>query len=94
MQIIVKCGNDDCRSEFKANVKDPEWICPQCDRVIPNKNYPFLTAKLMQARSKPEDANWERLHDDLLEKAAEIIKEKDAEIEELKKRLNISEEED
>jgi len=87
MQIIVKCGSETCRKEFKAKTNEPEWICPNCERVIENKNYPFLTARLMEAKANPDKANWKLLHDELLEKAAEIIREKDREIENLNKKI-------
>ncbi|UCH90098.1 MAG: hypothetical protein JSV49_05505 [Thermoplasmata archaeon] len=87
MQIIVKCGSDECRSEFRADIKERDWICPNCDRVIPNKNYPFLTAQLMEAKTKPDEANWKALHEDLLQRATELVKEREDEIAELKERI-------
>ena len=87
MEIIVKCGSETCREEFKARTGEPQWVCPKCDRVIENRNYPFLTARLMEAKANPGTANWKLLHDELLEKAVTIIKEKDKEIEELKKKM-------
>ena len=87
MEIIVKCGSESCRKEFKARTNEPEWVCPNCERIIVNKNYPFLTARLMEAKSNPDKANWKLLHDELLEKAAGIIREKDKEIEILAKKV-------
>jgi len=87
MQIIIKCGSDECRKEFRADIKVPEWICPHCERVIPNKNYPFLTAKLMEARSNPDNVDWKKMHEDLLADAIEKIKDKEEEINKLKKKI-------
>ena len=87
MKIIVKCGSDECREEFKADIKEPIWICPHCDREIKNKNYPFLTVPLMEALSKPDEANWRSLHDDLLQRAIEKVKELEKEIVELNRRI-------
>lgn len=87
MKIIVKCGSDECRTEFRADISDPEWICPNCDRVIENKNYPFLSAQLMEALTKPDEANWRALHDDLLERAIKKVKEQEEEMAKLEERI-------
>jgi hypothetical protein len=87
MEIIVKCGSDECRGEFRAEIKEKEWICPHCDRVIDNKNYPFLSAKLMEALTNPKQADWKELHDELLTKAIEMVKEREDIIAELEKRI-------
>ena len=87
MQIIVKCGSEECRKEFRAEVEEPEWVCPHCERVIENKNYPFLTAKLMEARSNPDNVDWKELHEDLLADAIALVKEKEEEIKKLEKKI-------
>jgi hypothetical protein len=66
MNIRVVCGNDDCRKEFSADTEEPEWICQNCDRVIKNPHFPFLTARVMHSRFRPEDVDWEELLDRLL----------------------------
>ena len=71
--MIVKCGNPDCREEFKVSSKDPEWECPACSRAIVNRNYPFLTAKLMQAKIDGDLADWKGLFADLIDSARSEI---------------------
>ena len=73
MWMIVKCGDPDCRKEFKVSSKDPEWECPSCSRVIVNRHYPFLTARFMQARIDGDDADWKGLLSDLIESARKEI---------------------
>jgi len=75
MQMIVKCGDDECREEFKVASEEPAWECPACGRVIQNKNYPFLTAKLMQARIDGDQNDWKKTFEELLEKTrTEVVK--------------------
>jgi len=75
MQMIVKCGDPECREEFKVGSEDPTWECPACGRAILNRNYPFLTAKLMQARIDGDENDWKTTFKDLLEKARmEVVK--------------------
>ena len=66
MNIRVICGNDDCRKEFSADTEEPEWVCPDCDRVIKNPHFPFLTARVMHSRFRPDQVDWEELRDRLL----------------------------
>ncbi len=66
MNIRVICGDDDCRKEFSADTEEPEWICPDCDRVIKNPHFPFLTARVMHSRFRPDQVDWEELLDRLL----------------------------
>ena len=87
MRMIVICGNEDCNQEFDADTKDREWKCPHCDRVIVNKNYPFLTAKFMDAKINPDLANWQDLYEELLEEACKLVAEKDEIIDELESKL-------
>lgn len=75
MLMIIKCGDSECREEFKTGSEEPSWECPACGRVILNKNYPFLTAKLMQARIDGGENDWKATFQDLLEKARmEVVK--------------------
>lgn len=58
MRMKVKCGNEDCRTEFFVESSEPLWTCTECGREITNRNYPFLTARLMQARIDGPRADW------------------------------------
>ncbi|MFW3145978.1 MAG: hypothetical protein ACMUIE_04115 [Thermoplasmatota archaeon] len=69
MRMQVKCGNMDCRNEFYVDTMDPVWICDNCSREIINANYPFLTAKLMQAKIEGEQADWKEMFGLLLDMA-------------------------
>lgn len=78
VQIKVICGDEECRTEFPVSTDDPEWECPSCGRVITNRRYPFLTARLMQGTIDRESANWKELFRFLLERAeTEIAKRSD-----------------
>lgn len=61
MKMIIKCGNDECRKEFSANTVDPYWECPDCARRIENRFFPFLNARLMEAKANPDGTNWAKL---------------------------------
>ena len=76
MRMKVKCGDLDCREEFFVDSKDPVWECPSCSREIINKNYPFLTAKLMQAKIEGDMADWKNRFTELLEEATINIAER------------------
>jgi DNA-directed RNA polymerase subunit RPC12/RpoP len=69
MQIIIKCGGEGCGREFKGETEERNWLCPYCDHEIENKNYPFLCARLMEAKRVPDETDWRDLYDFLLEKA-------------------------
>lgn len=70
MQIFIKCGGDECGREFKGDTGQPDWTCPYCGREVRNAQYPFLCARLMEAKSHPpEETNWKELLDHLLRKA-------------------------
>jgi len=70
MLLIIKCGADGCGKEYKAETNDRLWLCPYCDHEILNKDYPFLCAKLMEAKSAPpEETDWYDLFDVILRKA-------------------------
>ena len=84
MKFIVICGNEDCATEFSADSENKNWVCPKCQRIIPNKQYPFLDVKFMDACARPENADWKSLYEDLLKRAQELINERDNEIEKLK----------
>jgi hypothetical protein len=84
MRFIVICGNPDCREEHFAQTEDKEWVCPKCGRVKANDYWPFLDAKLMQAKIDT-DTDWKKMHDELLAKARTMMEDKDEEIKLLKK---------
>ena len=73
MRMKVKCGNEDCRTEFFVDSAEPVWTCTECGREITNRNYPFLTAKLMQARIDGPKADWKAAYQNLLEMARKEI---------------------
>ena len=73
MRMKVICGDPDCREEFFVESKDRVWICPNCTREIENRNYPFLTAKLMQARIDRESADWKVRLEELIGEARKEI---------------------
>ncbi len=84
MRFIVVCGNPDCREEYYAQTEDKAWTCTKCGRVKANDFWPFLDARLMQARID-KDTDWRKMHDELLAKARTMIEDKDEEITILKK---------
>ena len=69
MRMMVRCGDQDCKMEFYVDSKDPVWECPNCERVITNRNYPFLTAKLMQAKIDGDATDWKGMFLDLIKTA-------------------------
>jgi hypothetical protein len=73
MQIRVVCGNEECREEFPVSSEDPEWECPSCGRMIVNRRYPFLTARLMQGTIDRDASDWKALYSFLLERAGSEI---------------------
>jgi hypothetical protein len=84
MRFIVVCGNPECREEYYAQTEDREWTCTKCGRVKSNDFWPFLDAKLMQAKID-KDTDWKKMHDELLAKARMMMEDKDEEIKLLKK---------
>ncbi len=66
MRIIIICGDPDCGEEYPAETGDRTWECPHCGRVRENGYYPFLTAKLMNARIHSDETDWRAQHDELL----------------------------
>ncbi len=76
MRMKVKCGNEDCRTEFFVDSAEPVWTCTECGREISNRNYPFLTAKLMQARIDGPRADWMKAFAELIELAKKEIGER------------------
>jgi hypothetical protein len=66
MRMIIICGDPDCGEEDPADTGDRTWECPHCGRVRDNQYYPFLTAKLMNARIHSDEADWKGHHDELL----------------------------
>ena len=69
MRMLVKCGDQDCKNEFYVDSMDPVWECTNCGREIINQNYPFLTAKLMQAKIDGDLADWRSMFIDLIKTA-------------------------
>ncbi|MBN1391083.1 MAG: hypothetical protein JXA22_10630 [Candidatus Thermoplasmatota archaeon] len=69
MRMMVRCGDEDCASEFFVESKEPVWTCEKCGREITNRYYPFLTAKLMQAKIDGDAANWKEMYAELLDTA-------------------------
>jgi hypothetical protein len=69
MRIIIVCGDPDCSEEYYADSEDRLWTCPHCGREKENPYYPFLTVRLMHAKTAPDDADWKELHDELLLRA-------------------------
>ena len=66
MRIIIICGNPECGEEYPTDTKDRMWECPHCGRQRENQFYPFLNAKLMNARIHSDEADWKEHHDELL----------------------------
>ncbi len=73
MRMKVICGDPDCREEFFVDSKEGVWECTNCTREIENKNYPFLTAKLMQARIEADSADWKRRFEEIIGEARKEI---------------------
>ncbi|MFO8050721.1 MAG: hypothetical protein R6V01_03375 [Thermoplasmatota archaeon] len=73
MRMKVKCGDPDCREEFYVDSLSPVWECPNCSREIINRNYPFLTAQLMQAKIDREQTNWKAMYKKLIGSARKHI---------------------
>lgn len=69
VRIFVACANPDCGEEYPVETDDRHWDCPHCGRELENRFYPFLTARLMNARIHSEEADWRQHHDELLERA-------------------------
>jgi hypothetical protein len=69
MRMMVRCGNEECENVFYVESKDPVWECTNCGREILNRNYPFLTAKLMQGKIDGDKADWRALFLELVERA-------------------------
>ena len=87
MRIIIICGNPDCQEEYPADTEDRTWECAHCGRERPNLYYPFLTARLMNARIHSDDADWKEHHDELLLKAQRKVSDLVDHIELLRKDL-------
>lgn len=79
MRMKVICGDTDCREEFYVDSKDGVWECPNCSREIINRNYPFLTAKLMQAKIDGDEADWKNRFGEIIEEARIAIEERKGE---------------
>jgi len=90
MRIIIICGNEDCRQEYKVETTDRFWECPHCGRKRESENYPFLTAKFMQARIDGDSGDWETILTEALQKADTKVQENDLRIERLEYDAGIS----
>ena len=84
MKMFIVCGNEDCRKEFSGETVEPYWKCPHCEREIENRHFPFLNAKLMEAKVHPQNAEWDvlflmHLHiiTDFVEQKTAVIKRSD-----------------
>lgn len=75
MRMKVICGDEDCREEFFVESKEHIWVCPNCAREIENRNYPFLTAKLMQAKIDGDNADWRTRFEEIIEEASKLVEE-------------------
>ena len=80
MRIIIVCGNDDCRQEYKVDTTDRFWECSHCGRKRESDNYPFLTAKFMQARIDGDNGDWETILTEAIQKADTKVQENDQRI--------------
>ena len=69
MRMMVRCGDEECKTEFYVDSKDPVWECTSCGRQITNRNYPFLTARLMQAKIDGGSADWKLMFAELVKTA-------------------------
>jgi hypothetical protein len=67
--MLVRCGDQDCKNEFNVDSKDPVWECTNCGREIVNQNYPFLSAKLMQAKIDGNQTDWRGMFIELIKTA-------------------------
>ena len=76
MRMKVICGDTDCREEFFVDSKDAVWECPNCERELINRNYPFLSAKLMQAKIDGDEADWKNRFGEIIEEAKNAIEER------------------
>jgi|GEM_PF-1164082 len=83
MRIIIICGNEDCRQEYKVETTDRFWECSHCGRKRESENYPFLTAKFMQARIDGDNGDWETILNEAVQKADTKVQENDLRIERL-----------
>jgi hypothetical protein len=73
LRIFIVCGDPECGEEYPADTGDKRWLCPHCGRERPNKYYPFLTARLMNAKIHADETDWKEHHDDLLSTARRKI---------------------
>jgi hypothetical protein len=67
LRLKVVCGQEGCRNEFSADTEEPRWTCPSCEHVIENPHFPFLTARIMQSKYKPEEVDYEAYFTHLVE---------------------------
>jgi hypothetical protein len=87
MLIVIVCGGEECGKEFRADTKDRKWVCPHCGRAIENKFYPFLNARLMQARIDKDAADWKTMFEGLREEANNLFKDRTERLARLRREL-------
>jgi len=80
MRIIIICGNDDCRQEYKVETTDRFWECSHCGRKRESDHYPFLTAKFMQARIDGDNGDWETILNEAVQRSDTKVQENDLRI--------------
>lgn len=87
MLIVIVCGGEECGKEFRADTKDRRWVCPHCGRAIENRYYPFLNARLMQARIDKDAADWKTMLEGLREEANNLFKDRTERLARLRREL-------
>ena len=92
MRMLVICGNEDCRTEFATDTVDPFWKCPECDREIENKFFPFLSARIMEARIHPGKADWKKLYMEHLAVIEDFVAQKTGRVREFDGNFKMDEE--
>jgi endogenous inhibitor of DNA gyrase (YacG/DUF329 family) len=93
MRLRIICGNDECRQEYSTDTMDRYWECPHCGRVRENDFYPFLSARMMQARINGKDEDWEAVHEDIVNKADLRVQEKNVRLRRLEGDLDVPDDE-
>ncbi len=74
VELVIICAG--CANEYMVDTDSPQWECPSCERILENKNYPFLSARLMEAkRLDVKDSDWNALYHDIRNKALDKLME-------------------
>lgn len=90
MRLIIVCGEPECRKEYKTDTEERVWECPHCGRVRENDFYPFLSAKMMQARIDGDHADWETIYGEACAKAEVRLQERNLRLRRLERDLGIA----